>query len=214
VMNQGERVRWYLAAMGNERDLLSAHWHGKTVMHHGQSEDVNPLLPGQTETVDMLADNPGTWMFQCHVADHLVAGMMATYRIRPSHPRSCPVQFGDANFWGAKSGFQMELKNLTSKPIQQVALERDVVIGKNHLTRTAEAWNVPLPIGAKQTTSIQMPSQIAHPEGILGWIVYPLTLTFADGSKWSPNEHGECMRMYWRDKNHQDMQILPPVEMP
>jgi len=214
VMNQGERVRWYLAAMGNERDLHSAHWHGKTVMHHGQSEDVIPLLPGQTETVDMLADNPGTWMFQCHVADHLVAGMMATYRIRPSHPRSCPVQFGDANFWGAKSGFQMEMKNLTSKPIQQVALESDVVIGLNHLTRTAEAWNVPLPIGAKQTTSIQMPNQIAHPEGILGWIVYPLTLTFADGSKWSPNEHGECMRMYWRDKNHQDMQILPPVEMP
>ena len=51
---------------------------------------------------------------------------------------------------------------------------------------------------------------MAHPEDILGWIVYPMALTFADGAKWSPNERGECMRIYWRDKNHQNMRILPP----
>jgi len=140
--------------------------------------------------------------------------MMAMYRIRPAHPRSCPVQFGDADFWTAKSGFRMELKNLTSKPIQQIALESDAVIGLNHLTKAPDAWNVTLPIAANQTASLQMPNQLAHPESILGWIVYPQALTFADGSKWSPNERGECMRMYWRDKNHQDMQILPPAEMP
>src|SRR5262249_20240226 len=124
VMNEGEHVRWYLMAMGNERDIHSAHWHGKTVTHHGRSEDVIPLVPAQTETVDMLADNPGTWMFQCHVDEHLEAGMMATYRIRPAHPRACPVQFGEANFW-TKGGdqkeaasFQMELKNLSAKPIK------------------------------------------------------------------------------------------------
>jgi hypothetical protein len=175
---------------------------------------VIPLLPGQTETVDMLADNPGTWMFQCHVADHLEAGMMAMYRIRPAHPRSCPVQFGDANFWAANSGFQMELKNPTAKPIQQITLESDAVIGLNHLTKLPEAWKIPLPLGPKQAIPIQMPNQMAHSESILGWVVFPVTLTFADGSKWSPNERGECMRVYWRDKNHQDMQILPPVEMP
>lgn len=234
VMDQGERVRWYLAAMGNERDLHSAHWHGKTVMRHGRSEDVIPLLPGQTETIDMLADNPGTWMFQCHVADHLEAGMMATYRIRPAHPRSCPVQFGDATFWAGKPdsqkpglqklgfqepgfqkpGFQMELRNLTSKPIQQVTIESDMVIGLNRLAKAPEPWNIPLPIGPKQTTLIEMANPMEHSESILGWVVFPLALTFADGSKWSPNEHGECMRIYWRDKNHQDMQILPPIEMP
>jgi len=214
VMNQGERVRWYLAAMGNERDLHSAHWHGKTVTHHGQSEDVIPLLPGQTETVDMLADNPGTWMFQCHVADHLEAGMMAMYRIRPVHPRSCPVQFGDATFWDGKPGFQMELRNPTAKAVQQITLESDTVIGLNHLTKAPDAWNIPLPISPGQSTVIQMPNRMAHSESILGWILFPVALTFADGSKWSPNERGECMRVYWRDKNHQDMQILPPVEMP
>lgn len=214
VMNQGERVRWYLAAMGNERDLHSAHWHGKTVMRHGRPEDVIALLPGQTETVDMLADNPGSWMFQCHVADHLEAGMMATYRIRPVNPRSCPVQFGEANFWAGKSSFQIELRNLTAKPIKQVTLESDLVVGLNRLNKAPDPWKIPLPLSPKQSATIEMPSQMPHPESVFGWIVFPLTLTFADGSQWSPNERGECMRMYWRDQNHQDMRILPPVEMP
>jgi FtsP/CotA-like multicopper oxidase with cupredoxin domain len=214
VMNEGERVRWYLAAMGNERDIHSAHWHGKTVTRHGRSEDVIPLLPAQTETVDMLADNPGTWMFQCHVADHLEAGMMATYRIRPAHPRSCPVQFGEANFWAGKPGFEMKLKNLTPKPIQTISLESDILIGLNHLTKVPEVWKIPLPIGPTQTAHIQMPDPMPHPESILGWIVYPYAVTFADGSQWSPRERGECMRIYWRDTKHQNLDILPPVEMP
>jgi hypothetical protein len=161
-----------------------------------------------------LADNPGTWMFQCHVADHLEAGMMATYRIRPAHPRSCPVQFGDGNFWPGKPGFGMQLKNLTSKPIKQIRIESDAVIGLNRLTKAPEVWTIPLPIPPKHTTLIEMPNQMAHAENILGWVVYPVDLQFADGSEWSPTERGECLRMYWRDKNHQDMSILPPVEMP
>jgi manganese oxidase len=214
VMNEGERVRWYLAAMGNERDIHSAHWHGKTVRRHGRSEDVIPLLPAQTETVDMVADNPGTWMFQCHVADHLEAGMMATYRIRPAHPRSCPVQFGEANFWPGKGGFQMELRSLASKPIKQIRLESDAVIGLNHLTKAPEAWKIPFPIPPGNTTRIEMANRMAHAEDILGWVIYPQGVTFEDGSQWSPKERGECVRIYWRDANHQNMEILPPVEMP
>jgi manganese oxidase len=33
-------------------------------------------------TADMVADNPGTWLLHCHVADHLDAGMVAGYTIR------------------------------------------------------------------------------------------------------------------------------------
>jgi FtsP/CotA-like multicopper oxidase with cupredoxin domain len=29
----------------------------------------------------MLADNPGTWLLHCHVADHMMAGMYATYTV-------------------------------------------------------------------------------------------------------------------------------------
>jgi len=65
-----------------------------------------------------------------------------------------------------------------------------------------------------QTAHIQMPNPMPHPESILGWVVYPYAVTFTDGSQWSPKERGECMRIYWRDAKHQDLDILPPVEMP
>ena len=67
TMKQGDKVRWYLLGMGNEIDLHTPHWHGETVTDGKRNTDVIELLPGSMATVDMLADNPGTWMFHCHV---------------------------------------------------------------------------------------------------------------------------------------------------
>jgi FtsP/CotA-like multicopper oxidase with cupredoxin domain len=80
-MNNGEKVRWYLLGMGNEVDLHSPHWHGKTLRYEQRQTDVIELLPGSMATADMNADNPGTWLYHCHVADHIDAGMMAKYTI-------------------------------------------------------------------------------------------------------------------------------------
>ncbi|HEV8385686.1 MAG TPA: multicopper oxidase domain-containing protein, partial [Candidatus Acidoferrales bacterium] len=74
-------VRWYLLGMGNEVDLHSPHWHGKTLRYEQRQTDVIELLPGSMATADMNADNPGTWLYHCHVADHIDAGMMAKYTI-------------------------------------------------------------------------------------------------------------------------------------
>jgi FtsP/CotA-like multicopper oxidase with cupredoxin domain len=83
VMKNGERVRWYLLGMGNEKDLHTFHWHGKTVKGPMQRTDVIELLPGSMVTADMRADNPGTWMLHCHVADHFHGGMYASFTIEP-----------------------------------------------------------------------------------------------------------------------------------
>jgi FtsP/CotA-like multicopper oxidase with cupredoxin domain len=32
-------------------------------------------------SADMKADNPGEWLYHCHVADHIDAGMFTTYQI-------------------------------------------------------------------------------------------------------------------------------------
>lgn len=85
-MNEGERVRWYLLGMGNEVDLHTAHFHGKTVLYKKGRTDTIELLPGSAATIDMKADNPGTWMYHCHVADHIKAGMLTTYTIRRRTP--------------------------------------------------------------------------------------------------------------------------------
>ncbi len=82
VMNKNERIRWYLIGMGTEVDLHTAHWHGETVLHQGRRKDVVELLPASLTYADMIASNPGKWLYHCHVTDHITAGMIATYRIR------------------------------------------------------------------------------------------------------------------------------------
>ena len=81
VMNKGERVRWYILALGNEVDLHTPHWHGNTVTFNGTSTDVLELLPATMLTADMKPDNVGTWGFHCHVTDHMMAGMTALYKV-------------------------------------------------------------------------------------------------------------------------------------
>jgi len=83
TMKKGEHVRWYLLTIGEGANFHTAHWHGNVVMDHGQRTDVIPLAPAQMETVDMVPDNPGTWLFHCHVEEHMDMGMVAMYKVEP-----------------------------------------------------------------------------------------------------------------------------------
>jgi FtsP/CotA-like multicopper oxidase with cupredoxin domain len=80
---RGERVRWYLMGMGTEVDLHTPHWHGMTATVMGMRTDVATLLPASMVTADMTPDNPGIWLFHCHVNDHIVAGMQSKIQIDP-----------------------------------------------------------------------------------------------------------------------------------
>ena len=82
-VNQGDRVRWYLVGLGTEVDMHTAHWHGQTVLNSGKRTDVVELLPGSMVTVDMIARTPGNWLYHCHVADHITAGMNTRWRVVP-----------------------------------------------------------------------------------------------------------------------------------
>jgi hephaestin len=80
-MKVGERVRWYLAALGGESDLHSPHWHGNVVTVAGRRTDVVELLPASMQVADMVPDDPGIWLFHCHVEDHMMGGMSALYEV-------------------------------------------------------------------------------------------------------------------------------------
>lgn len=80
-LRKGERVRWYVMSMGTEVDLHTPHWHGNTVVAMGTRMDVVSLLPASMVTADMVPDNPGVWLFHCHVNDHLTAGMTTRFRV-------------------------------------------------------------------------------------------------------------------------------------
>ncbi len=87
TMRQGEQVRWYIMAMGTEVDLHTPHWHGATLLHNGNRLDVTEVLPAATKTLDMRPDAAGTWMYHCHVNDHLEAGMMGKFTVLPGKPQ-------------------------------------------------------------------------------------------------------------------------------
>jgi hephaestin len=81
TVHKGESVRWYVMAMGTEVDLHTPHWHGNTVLVGGMRMDAVDLLPASMVVADMTPDDPGTWLFHCHVNDHIAAGMQALYRV-------------------------------------------------------------------------------------------------------------------------------------
>jgi hephaestin len=83
TMKKGERVRWYLLTMGEGFNFHTPHWHGNVVVNHGRRTDVVFLGPAQMETVDMVPDDPGIWLYHCHVEDHMDVGMMTLYKVEP-----------------------------------------------------------------------------------------------------------------------------------
>jgi FtsP/CotA-like multicopper oxidase with cupredoxin domain len=83
TMKQGDRVRWYVATLGDFNNAHTPHWHGNTVLVAGQRTDVLSLVSAQMVTADMTPDVPGIWLYHCHISDHMLAGMVGRYEVKP-----------------------------------------------------------------------------------------------------------------------------------
>jgi len=66
------------------------HLHGHSFRVIARNGKPNPLRewhdtvlmpPRETADIAFVADNPGDWMFHCHVTDHQMAGMMSVIRV-------------------------------------------------------------------------------------------------------------------------------------
>ncbi len=73
----GERVRWRVMALGKEFHVF--HLHGHRWKFNGRFDDSLVFGPAVTLTFDYIEDNPGTWLYHCHVTDHMMGGMMGIY---------------------------------------------------------------------------------------------------------------------------------------
>jgi FtsP/CotA-like multicopper oxidase with cupredoxin domain len=80
-MKANTHVRWYVLGMGTETDMHTPHWHGETLLMNGMRTDMVELLPMSMKVLDMYPDNTGTWLYHCHVNDHLTAGMLALFTV-------------------------------------------------------------------------------------------------------------------------------------
>jgi FtsP/CotA-like multicopper oxidase with cupredoxin domain len=85
-----ERGRSYLFKLKNGSPLMHPiHFHGHTFkvlqsdrralpVHHA---DTVLVMPDETIDVAFVADNPGRWMFHCHIVEHQETGMMGYLQV-------------------------------------------------------------------------------------------------------------------------------------
>ncbi len=83
TMKKAERVRWYLLSNNNEEDVHDPHWHGQTVVSYRMRADTVYLDPLAMIVADMVPQQEGTWLFHCHVNEHLTGGMVALFQVLP-----------------------------------------------------------------------------------------------------------------------------------
>jgi hypothetical protein len=75
-----------VSSLGSEDAIHTAHWHGITFNHNGHMVDQVVVLASSAYVLDAVTDNPGTWLFHCHLTDHIHGGMMALFNIEGKAP--------------------------------------------------------------------------------------------------------------------------------
>jgi Putative multicopper oxidases len=106
TMRIGERVRWYLMSTTNF-ELHAPHWHGNIVTVQHMKTDVVTLGTMGMMVADMIPDNPGTWLFHCHIEPHLTQGMQGLFTVLPARVVASR---------GGKAGRPIRTSSATSPP--------------------------------------------------------------------------------------------------
>ena len=86
-----DRGRSYVLAMHNHtawHHPMHLHGHAfRVIARDGQPtryrewQDTVLMAPHERVEIAFVADNPGDWMFHCHILEHQAAGMMGVIRV-------------------------------------------------------------------------------------------------------------------------------------
>ena len=138
--------------------------------------------------------------------------MMAVYTIYSPSTRSCPVAFTAGEFWQHPENFSVAVKNTSSKPIANMSIISEMFLAPQDLRRPYNFdWSSKEAIAPGEERNLQKPGiRASSAQSVLGWVFFPYSVTYADGSIWRSQSEGECFHVFWRDKQHPDMPALPP----
>jgi manganese oxidase len=78
----GDIVQWDVLAIGDEHHTFHVHGH-RWRTPAGVPEDTRTLGPAESFRVSWREDAPGTWLYHCHVEQHMAKGMIGIYRVSP-----------------------------------------------------------------------------------------------------------------------------------
>ena len=125
-MTLGDRVRWYVLALGTEMDIHTPHWHGNTGLSGGRRVDVVNLLPASSEVVDLRPDERGAYQVLSLVASDRPGLLYAVARTLAKHGVS--VHTAKINTLGdrAEDVFLVSGEALT-RPRQVLQLEQELL---------------------------------------------------------------------------------------
>jgi FtsP/CotA-like multicopper oxidase with cupredoxin domain len=78
----GDEVQWDVLAMGSEHHTFHVHGH-RWVAADGRDVDTQTVGPAESFEIRWREHDPGTWLYHCHVEQHMMAGMIGIYRVSP-----------------------------------------------------------------------------------------------------------------------------------
>jgi FtsP/CotA-like multicopper oxidase with cupredoxin domain len=76
----GDIVQWDVMAMGSEHHTFHVHGH-RWIGPGGIPRDTVTVGPAESFQIRWREDAPGTWLYHCHVEDHMMRGMIGIYRV-------------------------------------------------------------------------------------------------------------------------------------
>jgi plastocyanin len=76
----GDLVQWDVMGMGSEHHTFHVHGH-RWVTAGGVPRDTQTVGPAESFRIRWREEDPGTWLYHCHVEEHMAAGMIGTYRV-------------------------------------------------------------------------------------------------------------------------------------
>jgi FtsP/CotA-like multicopper oxidase with cupredoxin domain len=76
----GDLVQWDVMAMGSEHHGFHVHGHRWTTAD-GVTRDTQTVAPAESFRFRWRERDPGTWLYHCHVEEHMALGMIGTYRV-------------------------------------------------------------------------------------------------------------------------------------
>jgi manganese oxidase len=76
----GDLVQWDVMAIGSEHHTFHVHGH-RWRTAAGVPEDTRTLGPAESFRVRWRENAPGTWLYHCHVEQHMEQGMIGIYRV-------------------------------------------------------------------------------------------------------------------------------------
>jgi FtsP/CotA-like multicopper oxidase with cupredoxin domain len=77
----GDVVQWDVIAIGSEHHTFHVHGH-RWLSEAGVPHDTQTLGPAESLKVRWREQDPGTWLYHCHVESHMMAGMIGIYQVK------------------------------------------------------------------------------------------------------------------------------------